>query len=186
LYGRGFWRFRPGLNPFSLFSTLEANEVDPEVYIDAYAKADAPARQIVMQYLPGIESSIDCVCDNGRVVAHAVRQKHGDRQIVSTGGPEVEIARTVAATLGLDGLVNIQTKADVSGAPVLLEVNTRPSGGVGFSSSAGINLPLATAAMLLGERIPEMTLPDPIVVRRSDVTYILPMATSNLVAERTS
>ena len=184
VYGRGFWRFRPGLNPFSLFSTLEANEVDPEVYIDAYAKADAPARQIVMQYLPGIESSIDCVCDNGRIVAHAVRQKHGDRQIVFTGGPEVEVARAVAASLGLDGLVNIQTKADAAQTPVLLEVNTRPSGGVGFSSPAGINLPLAAASMLLGDRVPEMTLSDPVVVRRSDITYVLPKATSNLLAEK--
>jgi hypothetical protein len=180
VYGRGFWRFVPGLTPFSIFSTLDANEVDPEVYMDAYARAVDPARLIVMQYLPGIEASVDCVCDKGTIVAHAVRQKSGDRQTVFTGGREVEVARAVAAELLLDGLVNVQTKADASGDPVLLEVNTRPSGGVAYSAAAGVNLPLACARMLLGERVGDTSIASPVVIRRSDVTYALPRATAAL------
>lgn len=180
VYGRGFWRFVPGINPFALFSTLETSEVDPEVYMNAYARAVSPARLLVMQYLPGIESSIDCVCDAGTIVAHAVRQKDKDKQTVFTGGREVEIARAVAKELMLDGLVNIQTKADASDNPILLEVNTRPSGGVCYSSVAGINLPLACARMMLGEPIGETSIPSPIVIRRSDTTYALPRATAAL------
>ncbi|MGO7279538.1 ATP-grasp domain-containing protein [Rhizobium leguminosarum] len=180
VYGRGFWHFVPGLNPFSLFSTIDANEVDPEVYIESYARAENPSTLIVMQYLPGIESSIDCVCDNGRLVAHAVRQKASDRQTVFTGGREVEVARAVVAELKLDGLVNVQTKADAADNPVLLEVNTRPSGGVGYSAAAGVNLPLACARMLLGERIGDTSLSSPVVIRRSDATYALPRATAAL------
>lgn len=180
VYGQGFWRFVPGLNPFSLFTTIEGNQVDPEVYMDAYAKAKSPPKLIVMQYLPGIESSIDCVCDNGVLVAHAVRQKSKDRQTVFTGGREVEVARSVISNLKLDGLVNVQTKADGSGSPALLEVNTRPSGGVGFSAAAGINLPLACAQMMLGERVGNTSLSNPVVIRLSDHTYVLPRATANL------
>ncbi|MDW9481717.1 hypothetical protein GOB57_24010 [Sinorhizobium meliloti] len=180
VFGRGFWHFVPGLNPFSLFSTIDCNQVDPEVYIDAYAKADNPAKLIVMQFLPGIESSVDCVCDNGTLVAHAVRQKSFDRQTVFTGGREVEVARAVVAHLKLDGLINVQTKADAKGSPVLLEVNTRPSGGVGYSAAAGVNLPLACARMLLGERIGDTSLASPVVIRRSDATYALPRATAAL------
>lgn len=180
VYGRGFWRFVPGLDPFTLFSTIDGNAVDPEIYIDAYAATQVRSRLIVMQYLPGIESSIDCVCNSGTLVAHAVRQKASDRQTVSTGGREVEVARAVVAELRLDGLVNVQTKADASGAPALLEVNTRPSGGVCFSAAAGVNLPLICAQMILGERITETSLPAPVVIRRSDHTYVLPRATAAL------
>lgn len=180
VYGRGFWRFVPGLNPFTLFSTIDRNEVDPEVYLDAYARAETSSRLIIMQYLPGVESSVDCVCDNGSVVAHAVRQKSRDRQTVSTGGREVDIARAVAGELKLDGLINVQTKEDLTGTPVLLEVNTRPSGGVGYSAAAGINLPLACARMMLGERVGDTSIPSPVVIRRTDLTYVLPRATAAL------
>jgi carbamoylphosphate synthase large subunit len=180
VYGRGFWHFVPGLNPFSLFSTIDANQVDPHVYMDAYAKEDKPSKLIVMQYLPGIESSVDCVCDNGTLVAHAVRQKSGETQTVFTGGREVELARAVIAELKLDGLLNVQTKADAKGNPVLLEVNTRPSGGVCYSAAAGLNLPLACARMLLGERIGDTSVATPVVIRRSDMTYALPRATAAL------
>lgn len=181
VYGRGFWRFVPGLDPFALFSTLDANEVDPDVYMEAYVRAGNRGRLVVMQYLPGIESSVDCVCDNGILVAHAVRQKHGERQTVFTGGREADIARAVAAELGLDGLVNIQTKENSEGVPMLLEVNTRPSGGVGYSAAAGINLPLACARMMLGERVGDTSILSPVVIRRSDVTYALPRATASLM-----
>ncbi|MBP2235335.1 hypothetical protein J2Z31_001827 [Sinorhizobium kostiense] len=180
VYGRGFWRFVPGLNPFSLFTTIDGNQVDPEFYLNAYARAATTARLIVMQYLPGIESSIDCVCDDGSLVAHAVRQKLNDRQVVFTGGREVDIARAVISELNLDGLINVQTKADASGNPVLLEVNTRPSGGVGYSAAAGVNLPLACARMMLGERVGDTSLASPVVIRRSDLTYVLPRATAAL------
>jgi carbamoylphosphate synthase large subunit len=180
VYGRGFWHFVPGLDPFTLFSTIDCNQVAPEVYLEAYARADNPAKLIVMQFLPGIETSVDCVCDNGTLVAHAVRQKSADRQTVFTGGREVEVARAVVAELKLDGLINVQTKANAAGDPVLLEVNTRPSGGVGFSAAAGVNLPLACARMLLGERVGDTSLSSPVVIRRSDTTYALPRATAAL------
>lgn len=180
VYGRGFWRFVPGLNPFTLFSTIDGNEVDPEVYLEAYARAEAPSRLIVMQYLPGVESSVDCVCDNGVVIAHAVRQKSKDRQTIFTGGREIDVARAVASELKLDGLINVQTKENAAGTPVLLEVNTRPSGGVGYSAAAGINLPLACARMMLGERVGDTSIPSPVVIRRTDLAYVLPRATAAL------
>lgn len=180
IFGRGFWRFVPGLNPFSLFSTLECNDVDPEVYLAAYERAENPGTLIVMQFLPGVESSVDCVCDKGKLVAHAVRQKSNRRQTVFTGGREAELARAVVAELKLDGLVNVQTKEDAAGNPVLLEVNTRPSGGVAYSAAAGVNLPLACARMLLGEKIGDTSLASPVVIRLSEVTYPLPRATAAL------
>ena len=39
-----------------------------------------------------------------------------------------------------DGLVNVQTRNDVNGNPVLLETNMRPSG-VGYTLHSGVNLP---------------------------------------------
>jgi len=63
---------------------------------------------------------------------------------------------------------------------MLLEVNTRPSGGVGYSAAAGVNLPLACARMMLGERVGDTSILSPVVIRRSDMTYALPRATASL------
>ncbi|MNE73118.1 hypothetical protein D3C80_1691090 [compost metagenome] len=49
-----------------------------------------------------------------------------------------------------DGLVNVQTRNDVKGNPVLLETNMRPSGGVGYTLHSGVNLPGLFAAFKLG------------------------------------
>ena len=48
-----------------------------------------------------------------------------------------------------DGLVNVQTRNDVNGNPVLLETNMRPSG-VGYTLHSGVNLPGLFAAFKLG------------------------------------
>jgi predicted ATP-grasp superfamily ATP-dependent carboligase len=65
----------------------------------------------------------------------------------------------------LDGLVNIQFKRAADGAPKLLEVNTRASGGVGYSSVAGINLPNDLKKMLHGEKVMTTHLDNPVVVK---------------------
>jgi predicted ATP-grasp superfamily ATP-dependent carboligase len=86
----------------------------------------------------------------------------------------------VAAKLGLDGLVNVQTKADGNGVPHLLEVNTRPSGGVGFSAAVGINLPYACARMMLGNPFEKVVVNEPVIVRKVDLTIKLPETTRKL------
>ncbi len=180
VYGRGYWRFQKNQGLYDVFAGKTDHMIDPGVFVAAFASANEPEALIVMEHLPGKEHSVDCVCDAGELVAHAKRQKLANCQIVSTGGPEVEIVQAIVRHLKLDGLVNIQTRADRHGVVKVLEVNTRPSGGIGYSAAAGINLPANAAQMLLGRPVKFKSLPLPVAVRIVDQPVELPMTSRRL------
>jgi hypothetical protein len=52
----------------------------------------------------------------------------------------------------LDGLVNVQFRS-FQGRPALLEINTRPSGGLYQTALAGVNLPWAAVELALGRPV---------------------------------
>lgn len=183
VYGRGYWRLERGRPLHDLFSGEVAHTVDTDVFVDAFARAESPAPLVVMQHLPGDEYSVDCVVDRGEVVAAVRRRKVSTWQEISTSGIEVDIAREVAARCQLDGLVNVQTRADAIGAPNVLEVNTRPSGGVGYAIGAGVNLPAAAARMLLGQEVKAPQLREPVAIRIGEASFVLPTTTKSLLGE---
>ena len=177
VYGKGFWIFNSSADPYSVIAGTADLEVDLNVYMTAYQAKESRPDVIVMEYLSGVETSVDCVCDNGVVVAHAVRQKRQGMQVVSTGGREFEIAQSVATAVKLDGLVNVQLKEDENGNPHVLEVNTRPSGGMGWPAVAGINLPYAAYCMMNGDEVPNVSLSEPVVIGRVGTPVLLPQTT---------
>ncbi|MGJ3262104.1 MAG: ATP-grasp domain-containing protein [Salinarimonas sp.] len=184
VYGRGFWRLDPDADAFAHLEDPDRRVVQPAIFVAAYAGAREKGRLVVMDYLPGDEHSVDVVCDAGRLVAAAARRKAGAFQVVTTRGPEIDLAEAVVATLGLDGLVNVQTKADGEGVPKVLEVNTRYAGGVGYAAAAGVNLPAIAAAMLLGLPLPPDAFggAEPRAVRIVDEATPLPRTSARLVA----
>jgi hypothetical protein len=184
VYGRGFWRLDPAADGFAHLEDPDRRVVHPDVFVAGYAGAREKGRLVVMEYLPGDEYSIDVVCDEGRLVAAAARRKTGPCQVVTTRGPEIDAAAAIAAELGLDGLVNVQLKADSRGVPKALEVNTRYSGGVGYSAAAGVNLPAIAAATLLGIAPPAEAFgaAEPRAVRITDEAIALPRTSARLAA----
>ena len=185
IFGQGFRRFDRRVRAFEAFSALEPCLAHPEIYAAAYEAEPAPPRMIVMEYLPGPEHSIDCVVDSGRLRAAAARRKSDSCQLVTTEGPEIALAAKVAEHLQLDGLINVQTRGDRHGVTRLLEVNTRPSGGVGYSAAAGVNLPALCARMLLGQPVAQPRLPGPVAIRRLDQAIALPETTARLARSET-
>lgn len=171
VYGAGFWILDRKTRPFDLYNDREVLSVHPDTYIDAFAKSGDDRPHIVMEYLPGSEASVDAVCDDGKVVSYACRTKFNGFQLISTDTPESEFAVIVADKCGLDGIVNIQFKRRADGVPALLEVNTRASGGVGYSSVAGINLANDLRKMLQGEKIEQVHLKEPVTCKPLN-TYI--------------
>ena len=122
---------------------------------DLLRGAASPPRMLLMELLPGAERSIDCLAHRGRLVRGVVRRKKADHQVIEIDGPALDIAAEVIARLGLDGLVNVQTKDDVHGAPKLLEVNARMSGGMHQACLAGVPLPYWAVRLALGTARPE-------------------------------
>ncbi len=52
--------------------------------------------------------------------------------------------------MNADGMVNVQTRHNAEGKPLLLEINMRPSGGIGYTRYSGVNLPGLYAFHTLG------------------------------------
>lgn len=133
--------------------------VGPLVGVATFRRAMAAASDVppllVMPYLDGPETSVDVLASGGRTLAAVPRSKVG-RQRVLGGDPVLpDLAAEMVEHFGLDGLVNVQFRS-FQGRPALLEINTRPSGGLYQTALAGVNLPWAAVQLALGERIPPL------------------------------
>ena len=103
---------------------------------------------LLMQYLDGHEYSVDCVGDNGRLVAAVARKKPrkaGRGQLIDMRQDIVDATTKLAAAFGLNGCFNVQYR-EGGGALRLLEINPRMSGGIGMACVAGPNLPYIALA----------------------------------------
>lgn len=112
-------------------------------WLDEQAEHGTFSTQLVMEYLPGHEYSIDVAARHGNVLASAIRRKPlltGPQQIVAHDTLQHYTAWLVER-FELNGLVNIQFKEDDHGDVKLLEIIPRASGGIGMSCQGGINLP---------------------------------------------
>ncbi len=104
---------------------------------------------MVMAYLPGPETSVDVLASGGRTLAAVPRSKSGRRRVIG-GDPVLPgLAAELVEHFELDGLVNVQFRS-FEGRPALLEINSRPSGGLYQTALAGVNLPWAAVQVALG------------------------------------
>ncbi len=107
------------------------------------AELKAFRTMLLMEFLEGAEYSVDCVGDNGRLVAAVARRKPaqaGSGQLIDMRPEIVEATAKLAADYGLNGIFNVQFR-EAGGKPRLLEINPRMSGGIGMACAAGPNLP---------------------------------------------
>ncbi len=150
IYGMGFWRFDDSASPMAVFNHPENRLVTPQQYIAAASATETFKPLVLMPYLPGPEYSVDILADKGEILAAVGRRKEGAIQYLVNEGRAFELACACARVMKADGLINVQTRNDVHGNPVLLETNMRPSGGVGYTLHSGVNLPGLFAAFKLG------------------------------------
>jgi hypothetical protein len=138
IYGKGFHRLlRPDASRRSMRGLWQSE------WLSRYAPFGDFAPQLVLEYLPGHEYSVDCIGDEGRLVTGIVRKKAltSDTQLLDNNPLLLDHCAKLVAQFRLCGLVNIQFKNDRLGQPKLLEINPRASGGVAMSCLSGINLP---------------------------------------------
>lgn len=107
---------------------------------------------LVMEYLPGHEWSVDCVAKDGDL-RHAVQRRKplqaGHSQTFDNNPEIAGMTDRLTRNYRLNGLFNIQFKAG-AGGPKLLEINPRPSGGIGMACMSGVNL--AEAALRIFQK----------------------------------
>jgi len=98
---------------------------------------------LLMEYLDGHEYSVDCVGDNGRLVAAVARKKPktaGRGQLIDMREDILAATARLCTDHGLNGCFNVQFR-EGGEALRLLEINPRMSGGIGMACVAGPNLP---------------------------------------------
>lgn len=117
--------------------------------------------QLVQDYLPGDEFSVDVLCDlQGSVIAAVPRSRDRVDSGVAVAGrtvrdPELEgAARAVAAAIGLTTVANVQLRRDPDGRAALLEVNPRFPGSMPLTVAAGVDMPSLTLDLVLGVPVP--------------------------------
>lgn len=145
VYGIGFRVVDPPFAHDNAASLAEAR--------DSLAAKGRFADLLVMEYLPGPERSVDGLAERGELVACVVRRKEHESQVIEDNPRLAEVARRLAARLGLAGLFNVQFR-DRGGEPHLLEINPRMSGGLPLAGRSGLNLPLWAVRLALGTAAP--------------------------------
>ncbi|MFE3169184.1 ATP-grasp domain-containing protein [Streptomyces sp. NPDC059224] len=139
--------------PFSLFhlNGFPGPYVQLDLVLEALRCADQPVDWLVMPRLEEPEVSVDCLTGPDNRVRMAVgRTKKGRRRGFTLDERWLKPARLIAEGFGLHYLSNIQFRM-YGDEPVLLDVNTRPAGGLHQLSLCGVNAPWAAVQLALGE-----------------------------------
>jgi biotin carboxylase len=137
VYGKGYGRITAQV------ARADQARQSVDEWVRSNAQEGACDRQIVMEYLPGPEYSVDLAARNGDMLAAVVRQKPltGMGQLLVDFPEMLKAARRLVGEFDLNGVINIQFRDHSDGGARLLEINPRASGGIGMSCMSGVNLP---------------------------------------------
>lgn len=150
IFAQGFWRLDTGLAANDRYDSFEHlyftddKKINTEHFIAAYTNSvmvhERPIPMLLMPYLSGQEYSIDVLCENGDVLAAITRHKTGKIQHIGYDETVMAVVIPLIKAFGCDGIVSVQTKADDEGQHRVLEINSRPSGGIGYTAHSGVDL----------------------------------------------
>ena len=164
IFAQGFWRLgkvketgKEEGEQYDSFEHLyftEEKKINTTQFINAYTNSlmvhERPIPMLLMPYLSGQEYSIDVVCEYGEVLAAITRYKTGKIQHIGYEQSVMDVVIPLIKTFGCDGIVSVQTKADDNGQHRVLEINSRPSGGIDYTTHSGVDLTQVGFAYWLG------------------------------------
>ncbi|WP_406259915.1 ATP-grasp domain-containing protein [Streptomyces nigra] len=140
-------------SPFSLthLSGFPTPYVQLDLVLDALRRSEEPVDWLVMPRLEQPEVSVDCLTGPDNRVRLAIgRVKNGRRRGFTLQEQWLEPARLVVEGFGLHYLSNVQFRM-FGDTPVLMDVNTRPAGGLHQLSLCGVNVPWLAVQLALGD-----------------------------------
>jgi len=147
--------------PFSMaqLGGFPSPHVPLDLVLDAVRRAEEPVDWLVMPRLEQPEVSVDCLTGPDNRIRLAIgRTKNGRRRGFTLHEQWLEPARRIAEGFGLHHLSNIQFRM-LGDRPVLMDVNTRPAGGLHQLALCGVNVPWAAVRLALGDDPGEITPP---------------------------
>lgn len=117
---------------------------------------------LIMEYLPGTEYSVDCVCKDGETIICIPRQRVTTsmgvavESIIEKNDEIIEISKKIIKDLNLSYNINIQFKYSKEGEPKLVEINPRVSGSLVANLGAGINMLELSLKLAYGLPLPSL------------------------------
>lgn len=160
IFAQGFWRLDTGKEKDTQYDSFEhlyfteEKKINTAQFINAYSNSlmvhERPIPMLLMPYLSGQEYSIDVVCEYGEVLAAITRYKTGKIQHIGYERAVMDVVIPLVKVFGCDGIVSVQTKADDDGQHRVLEINSRPSGGIDYTTHSGVDLTQVGFAYWLG------------------------------------
>lgn len=145
IFAQGFWvldNHHHTTDAFYHLYNTEAKHIHLDEFLHAYQHSQLVKNtpMLLMPYLSGQEYSIDVVCEQGEVLAAITRHKVGSVQYVGYEPSVMAVVIPLIRAFACDGIVSVQTKADDKGNHHILEINPRPSGGIGYTVYSGLDL----------------------------------------------
>ncbi|WP_394261294.1 ATP-grasp domain-containing protein [Moraxella boevrei] len=146
IFAQGFWKLHhdENLDSFEHLYMTDNKTITISQFIHAYERSqqvhEKPIPMLLMPYLSGREYSIDVVCERGEVLGAVTRYKQGSVQYLGYDNDVMAVVLPLIHSFGCDGIVSVQTKADEAGEHHVLEINSRPSGGIGYTVHSGVDL----------------------------------------------
>ena len=159
---RGIRIIRPGISRFDILFNEKPNSfyTTMEDLAATLSEKNEMPEMMAMEYLPGIEGSVDLIADHGEIIYMAYRESTVNLHSIPQAGElkdneeAYEIARQVIKALQLTGSADLDFKNDEDGHPVLMEINPRIAATMRIFKEGGLNLPYLRIKQLLGEPLP--------------------------------
>jgi len=137
--------------PTGIFTTFE------EIFF-VLKKSNPFPELLVMEFLPGVEYSVDALAQNGKSLIAIPRTRDYIKMGISFEGTLVankeivEYCKEISKKLNLNGNVGFQFKENEEGVPKLIECNPRLQGTVVINTFAGVNLVYLAVKLALDEK----------------------------------
>ena len=171
---RGIRIVKPGVSRFDVLFHEKPNSfyTTMEELNETLHERDEMPEMMAMEYLPGMEGSVDLIADNGKILYMAYRESTVNLHSIPQAGelkdnPEAyKIAENVIAALHLTGSADLDFKNDKNGHPVLMEINPRIAATMKIFKEGGMNLPYLRIKQLLGEALPKIEIHNGIRMKR--------------------
>lgn len=171
---RGIRIVKPGVSRFDVLFHEKPNSfyTTMEELNDILHERDEMPEMMAMEYLPGMEGSVDLIADNGKILYMAFRESTVNLHSIPQAGelkdnPEAfKIAREVISVLHLTGSADLDFKNDKDGHPVLMEINPRIAATMKIFKEGGMNLSYLRIKQLLGEDLPKIEIHNGIRMKR--------------------
>lgn len=169
---------------FDIFDSVvnqkpDSSVTDLDIYLDILKRGKEFPDILIMEYLPGREFTVYCLCEHGKPLYIIPLERK-----VTTAGMSliaqvdmnptvIEYCKQIIKEMNLHGVVDLQMKFNEEGKPSLYEINPRYSASIIVSYAAGVNLALFGILQTLGKEIPRVDVKDGLkMIRYADEIFI--------------